>query len=181
MSRYNLRNRVVPALPPKSPKGPPPRGAPPEQEKMSRKQYVGLLNSLFPSKYMSDKTAQLEDPDESDGYETTDSETEYEDEEESEYEEEEASLVSEFSKLVNQKPESERAYMKKLSAEEQEAIVAQLRQLEGISECVVPPRIAVIQSGMPDEYKAIALKKLAALNTGAHDGEYHKLKMCSKA
>ena len=177
MSRYNLRNRVVPALPPKSPKGPPPRGAPPEQEKMSRKQYVGLLNSLFPSKYMSDKTAQLEDPDESDGYETTDSETEYEDEEESEYEEEEASLVSEFSKLVNQKPESERAYMKKLSAEEQEAIVAQLRQLEGISECVVPPRIAVIQSGMPDEYKAIALKKLAALNTGAHDGEYHKLKM----
>jgi ATP-dependent Lon protease len=30
---------------------------------------------------------------------------------------------------------------------------------------------------MPDEFKTIALKKLAALKTGAHDGEYHKLKM----
>ena len=174
MSRYHLRNRVVPALPPKAP---PPRRPPHDEEQLTRKQYVTLLNSLFPSKYMSDKTAQLEDPDESDGFETTDSESEYEEEEEEDDEGEETSLVSEFSKLVNQKPESERAYLNKLSVEEQEAIVAQLRQLEGISECVVPPRIAVIQSAMPDEYKSIALKKLAALHTGAHDGEYHKLKM----
>ena len=170
--RYTLRNRVVPNAPPK----------PPPDDKVDRAEYLVLLNSLFPSKYMKQKmtkyaydTGDESDDEYDDEYETTDDESDgYETIDESE---EETSMIREFSKLVNQKQVSERKFLAAMSAEQQTTLLEQLRKIDGFSESVVPPRIHVIQSSIPDEYKSIALKKLAAMNTGAHDGEYHKLKM----
>jgi hypothetical protein len=171
--RYTLRSRVVPNAPPK----------PPPDDKVDRKEYLVLLNSLFPSKYMKKKMTQYAydtgDDDSDEEYETTDDEAEEESDgyETIEDEEEETGVIREFAKLVNQKPVSERKYLAAMSAEEQTNILEKLRKIDGFSESVVPPRIHVIQSAIPDEYKSIALKKLAAMSTGAHDGEYHKLKM----
>jgi len=191
---YNLRKRVKSATPPPKP-----------PETFDPHSYQLLLMELFPSKYMNRKMANLlgEPSPESDAseseaesdyetedsdYETEDSDYETEDETEEgmcvnlvlnlgeESSEEDAdSPTGKFMTLVNRKPANERKYFGALAPEAQAAIVAQLTEIEAFAAPTVPPRIALITSAMPPEYKAIALKKLVAMKS-AHDGELHKLK-----
>jgi ATP-dependent Lon protease len=186
---YNLRKRVKTAKPP-------PQQEPPDQfDPMS---YQLMLTELFPSNYVNRKVANLmrekvivesEDEEDSD-YTTTDSDYETEGEgsdedvcvkvvvnlgEESSDEEDVDSPVGKFMTLVNRKPANERAYFGALKTEEQDDLVSKLAEIEKYAVSTVPPRITLIASSMPPEYKAIALRKLAAMK-GAHDGELHKLK-----
>jgi ATP-dependent Lon protease len=185
---YNLRKRVKSANPPPAP--------PEKPENVDPVEYQLLLKELFPSKYMNQKVATLlgesesvsEESDNDSDYTTTDdseseSDTDYEDEgvhlnlvvNLGESSEEEDSPVGKFMSMVNRKPENERKYFKSLSPEEQDQIMTSLAEIDTFAPSVVPPRIALIKSSMPPEYKAIALKKLAAMKS-AHDGELHKLK-----
>ena len=185
---YNLRKRVKSAKPPPAP-----------PEKFDPHGYQLLLQELFPSKYMNDKVANLlqeessesEEDNESD-YTTTDddesvdSDSTYEEEgvhlnlvlnlgEGESTEEEDETPVGKFMARVNRKPANERKYFESLKEEEQGEILSKLTEIESFASSTVPPRIALITSSMPPEYKAIALKKLAAMKS-AHDGELHKLK-----
>lgn len=187
---YNLRKRVKSAKPPPAP-----------PEKFDPHGYQLLLQELFPSKYMNDKVANLlkeesessesewEDNDSdyttTDDDESVDSDSTYEEgvqvnlvlnlgEGES-TEEEDETPVGKFMTKVNRKPVNERKYFEALRSEEQEGILTKLAEIESFATSTVPPRIALITSSMPPEYKAIALKKLAAMKS-AHDGELHKLK-----
>jgi len=192
---YNLRKRVVSSA----------TAPPPPPEEFDAKAYQLLLQELFPSNYMNRKVARLlqESEDESESeYEESDcdeSDTSSEYETVSEEEEEadksmclnvvvnlgddsdsedenDAPVVKKFMTLVNRSPANERKFFSALGTAEQEAIIAKLKEIEGFAVAAVPPRIAVINSSMPPEFKVVALKKLAAMR-GAHDGELHKLKM----
>lgn len=188
---YNLRKREKSANPPPQP-----------PDKFDPTAYQLLLQDLFPSDYMNRKLAKLlpetvdekddtEDDDQSDEYVTTDDDSEYETssdedacvklvinigDDSSSSEEDSDSPAGKFAKLVNRKPINERNYFGALDSTQQEAIVARFNEIEAFTVEQVPPRIAVINSDMPPEYKAIALKKMASMK-GVHDGELHKLKM----
>jgi len=186
---YNLRKRVKSATPPPQP-----------PETFDPRGYQLLLRELFPSKYMDRKVALMQTPeaeaddddeDEESEYTTTDdsdSDSDYETEEEDgmcvnlvvnlgdeSSEEDPDSPTGKFMSLVNRKSPNERKYFGALAPEAQQDIVAKLNEIEAFAVSAVPPRIALITSSMPPEYKAIALKKLAAMKH-AHDGELHKLK-----
>ena len=195
---YNLRKRVK-----KSAK-PPPQQEPPEQfDPMSYQLLLTeLFPSNYVNRKVANlmrEKAVVESEDEDSDYTTTDSDYETEEEEadeegsdeegsdedvcvkvvvnlgESSDEEDVESPVGKFMTLVNRKPANERAYFGALKTEEQDDIVLKLAEIEKFAVSTVPPRIALITSSMPPEYKAIALRKLAAMKS-AHDGELHKLK-----
>ena len=182
-TRYNLRSRrvcVKSAAPPVSP--------PDSPKEFDPAKYQLMLQELFPSKYMNRKLASLlPEESDSDSEYTTESESDDpsevnivvhlgdDDSDDSESDEEETTIMKEFKDLANRKSVSERAYLASLPETEQVALVDKLRAIGGYSVASKPPRIAVIESEMPDEYKAIALAKLTALKV-ARDSEYHKLK-----
>ena len=68
-------------------------------------------------------------------------------------------------------------YFKKISVDEQRDVLSKLDDVIKISKVSKPYRITLLDSEIPDEYKAHALKKINSLKyMGPSDGEYYKIK-----
>jgi ATP-dependent Lon protease len=83
-------------------------------------------------------------------------------------------LVEKYIRTVNRKLKSERKYVSALSEEEQRELLARAEKIQGVADEAPPLRVQIIRADIPEEFKVVALRKAAAMQT-AHDGEYHKL------
>jgi ATP-dependent Lon protease len=78
-----------------------------------------------------------------------------------------------FEKLISNKQMSDVKYFATLTTEEQTVLISTLTVLHGINKCQKPSRIQILESDIPDNYKAIALHKVSQLKQGS-DGEIGK-------
>ena len=68
-------------------------------------------------------------------------------------------------------------YFKKITVDEQRDVISKLNDVIKISKVSKPYRITLLDSEIPDEYKAHAFKKINSLKyMGPSDGEYYKIK-----
>ena len=81
--------------------------------------------------------------------------------------------VEKFEKLLSNKPKSDVKYFISMTLEEQRVMLANLTSLREITKQQKPNRIQLLESSIPDEYKLIALHKIAQLSQGS-DGEAGK-------
>jgi ATP-dependent Lon protease len=80
-----------------------------------------------------------------------------------------------FDKLISNKQMSDAKYFAGLSTEEQTSVLSKLTVLHSLHKCQKPSRIQILESAIPDDYKIIALHKVAQLKQGS-DGEIGKNK-----
>jgi len=83
-----------------------------------------------------------------------------------------------FNKLIREKSVvNDNAYFKKLGVDEQRHILSELENIAKLSQHSKPHRIALLESDIPNVYKASALKKMNTLRfMQPGDGEYYKIK-----
>ena len=68
-------------------------------------------------------------------------------------------------------------YFKKITVDEQRDVISKLNDVIKITKVSKPYRITLLDSEIPDEYKAHAFKKINSLKyMGPSDGEYYKIK-----
>ena len=68
-------------------------------------------------------------------------------------------------------------YFKKITVDEQRDVISKLKDVIKITKVSKPYRITLLDSEIPDEYKAHAFKKINSLKyMGPSDGEYYKIK-----
>jgi ATP-dependent Lon protease len=86
--------------------------------------------------------------------------------------------IKEFRKYS--KPENymnDVSYFNKCSVEDQKDIIEKFKAIQEKKENIIPYKISLIHSIIPNEYKYIALRKINALKTmDPHSGEYNKIK-----
>ncbi len=80
---------------------------------------------------------------------------------------------SKFEKLLSNKPTSDRKYFETMKLEEQRELIKTLASLRELNKQQKPNRIQLLESSIPNEYKMIALQKIAQLSQGS-DGEIGK-------
>jgi ATP-dependent Lon protease len=85
-------------------------------------------------------------------------------------------LAKQFSRLLSHKQPNPIEYYNAMMIDDQQKLLEKLRKLKEFDVANKPVELAVIDSAIPDEYKMIALKKIAAMRA-TRDGEHHKLKM----
>jgi len=85
--------------------------------------------------------------------------------------------ITSFQSMIEEDTTDEADYFMKLDVPAQTMILSKLKVVQPLLKSSVPYRISILLSPIPDEYKAIALKKMSALESmSGGEGEYHKLK-----
>jgi len=82
---------------------------------------------------------------------------------------------NEFSTMIANKPMNELKYFQGLAIEEQRVLLTKLTILREMDKQQKPNRVRLLESDIPDEYKLIALQKMAQLKQGS-DGEVGKIR-----
>ena len=86
--------------------------------------------------------------------------------------------MTKFKKVVKEKGDmNDYTFFKKLKVSEQEVIIGQMESLNKLIKMEKPYRIQLLESDIPDHFKACALKKITALRyIEPGGGEYYKMK-----
>jgi len=82
---------------------------------------------------------------------------------------------TEFSSMIANKPMNEMKYFQSLSMEDQRVLLTKITALREMDKQQKPNRIRLLESDIPDQYKLIALQKMAQLKQGS-DGEVGKIR-----
>jgi len=82
---------------------------------------------------------------------------------------------TEFTSMIANKPMNELKYFQGLAIEEQRVLLSKLTALREMDKQQKPNRVRLLESDIPDEYKLIALQKMAQLKQGS-DGEVGKIR-----
>jgi len=82
---------------------------------------------------------------------------------------------TEFVTMIANKPMNELKYFQGLAIEEQRVLLGKLTALREMDKQQKPNRVRLLESDIPDEYKLIALQKMAQLKQGS-DGEVGKIR-----
>jgi len=89
-----------------------------------------------------------------------------------------AKNIKQFRKLIRQKnPMNDLGFFQKLEPKQQESILKDVEEINKIITVDKPYRMKLLEADMPTEFKACAMKKVAALRyMEPGGGEFHKLK-----
>ena len=83
-----------------------------------------------------------------------------------------------FRKVLREKDSNnDHDFFKKMEIDEQKKIIQEVRQINGITRVEKPYRLALLESTMPLQFKACAMKKISSLrHMDPGSGEYYKIK-----